>query len=74
MTGQWFSPGTPVSSYNIDRHNIVESGVAHHNPNSHGTLKKMTANVVGFRGGGGAGASPPPEFAPDYVIMFVSGL
>ena len=33
-TGQWFSPGTPVSSTNkTDRHwNIVESGVKHHKP------------------------------------------
>jgi hypothetical protein len=37
-TGQWFSPGTPISSTNkIDRHDkteIFESGVKHHNPNS----------------------------------------
>jgi hypothetical protein len=37
-TGQWFSPGTPVSSTNkTDRHDIteifVESGVKHHKPN-----------------------------------------
>ena len=36
--GQWFSPGTPVTSTNkTDRHdyswNIVESGVKHHEPN-----------------------------------------
>ena len=31
-TGWWFSPGTPVSSVNkTDRHDIVESGVKHHN-------------------------------------------
>ena len=34
VTGHWFSPGTPFSSTNkIDLHNIVESGVKHHNPN-----------------------------------------
>jgi hypothetical protein len=55
MSGHYcspLSPGTPVS-YNIDRHNIVESGVAHHNPNSHGTLKKMTSSGIrthNFRG------------------------
>ena len=31
-TGQWFSPGTPVSSTNkTDRHNITY-GVKHHKP------------------------------------------
>ena len=30
VTGQWFSPGTPVSSTNkIDRHDITESGIKH---------------------------------------------
>jgi hypothetical protein len=31
--GQWFSPGTPVSSI-TDHHNITESGIKHHNHNS----------------------------------------
>ena len=31
--GQWFSPGTLVSSTNkTDRHDITESGIKHHNP------------------------------------------
>jgi hypothetical protein len=38
VAGQWFSPGTSVSSTNkTDRHdikiNIVESGIKHHKPN-----------------------------------------
>ena len=38
MAGQWFSPGTSVSSTNkTDHHdiniNIVESGIKHHKPN-----------------------------------------
>ena len=38
VTGQWFSPGTTVSSTNqTDRHditwNITESSVKHHKPN-----------------------------------------
>jgi predicted ATP-dependent Lon-type protease len=38
VVGQWFSPGTQVSSTNIaDRHDIsdilVESDFKHHNPN-----------------------------------------
>jgi hypothetical protein len=32
---RWFSPGTPVSSTNkTDRHNIVESGIKHHQTNN----------------------------------------
>jgi hypothetical protein len=40
MTGQWFTPGTPVSSTNkTDCHDITEilltGGVKHHNPISY---------------------------------------
>jgi len=34
VAGQWFSPGTLVSSTNkADHHDTAESGAKHHNPN-----------------------------------------
>ena len=43
-TGQWFSPGTPVSSTNTtDRHDIVESGVKHHQ-----VIKQHTSSCHSF--------------------------
>ena len=41
-TGRWFSLGTPVSSINkTDRHNIVESGVKHHQTNKQTNLTSL---------------------------------
>ena len=53
MAGQWFSPGTAVSSINkTDRHditNIVESGVKHQNPNPRMPIHVKEIHIFSLR-------------------------
>jgi hypothetical protein len=47
LTGQCFSPGTPVSSTNkTDCHDIIESGIKHHKPNQLHIQQKTSKKVI----------------------------